>query len=192
MANADTPAGATPVAHRNGAAYNGSLNVYSVAAGDGTALYVGDFVKLAGTGQTVGGRVLQDVTRAATGDVIVGVVVGFKPDSQDSLRYRAASTAREVYVADNPDLVFEIQEGSSGTALTANDIGLNINFVVGAGSTVTGFSGTQLDNSTEATTSTLDLHLVQPVAREDNAIGYSCKWLVTINRHQYSNQVAGV
>ena len=192
MANADTPAGATPVAHRNGAAYNGSLNVYSVAAGDGTALYVGDFVKLAGTGQTVGGRVLQDVTRAATGDVIVGVVVGFKPDSQDSLRYRAASTAREVYVADNPDLVFEIQEGSSGTALTANDIGLNINFVVGAGSTVTGFSGTQLDNSTEATTNTLDLHLMKPVAREDNAIGYSCKWLVTINRHQYSNQVAGV
>lgn len=192
MANADTPAGATPVAHRNGAAYNGSFNVYSVAAGDGTALYIGDFVKLAGTGQTLNGRVLQDVTRAATGDVIVGVVVGVKPDTQDSLRYRAASTAREVYVADNPDLVFEIQEGSSGTALTANDIGLNINFVVGSGSTVTGLSGTQLDNSTEATTNTLDLHLMKPVAREDNAIGYSCKWLVTINRHQYSNQVAGV
>ena len=192
MANADTPAGATPVAHRNGAAYNGSFNVYSVAAGDGTALYVGDFVKLAGTGQTINGRVLQDVTRAATGDVIVGVVVGVKPDTQDSLRYRAASTAREVYVADNPDLVFEIQEGSSGTALTANDIGLNINFVVGSGSAVTGFSGTQLDNTTEATTNTLDLHLMKPVAREDNAIGASCKWLVTINRHQYSNQVAGV
>lgn len=192
MANADTPAGATPVAHRNGAAYNGSFRVYSVPAGDATALFVGDFVKLAGTGQTINGRVLQDVARAATGDVIVGVVVGVKPDTQDSLRYRAASTVREVYVADNPDLVFEIQEGSSGTALTANDIGLNINFVVGAGSTVTGFSGTQLDNTTEATTSTLDLHLMAPVAREDNAIGASCKWLVTINRHQYSNQVAGV
>jgi hypothetical protein len=192
MANADTPAGATPVAHRNGAPYNGSFNVYSVAAGDGTALFIGDFVKLAGTGQTLNGRVLQDVTRAATGDVIVGVVVGVKPDTQDSLRYRAASTAREVYIADNPDLVFEIQEGSSGTALTANDIGLNINFVVGTGSTVTALSGTQLDNTTEATTNTLDLHLMKPVAREDNAIGYSCKWLVTINRHQYSNQVAGV
>lgn len=192
MANADTPAGATPVMHRNGAPYNGAFRVYSVPSGDATALCIGDFVKLAGTGQTIGGRVLQDVARAATGDVIVGVVVGVKPDTQDSLRYRAASTTREVYVADNPDLVFEIQEGSTGTPLTANDIGLNINFVVAAGSTVTGLSGTQLDNSTEATTNTLDLHLMNSVAREDNAIGYSCKWLVTINRHQYSNQVAGV
>ena len=192
MANLDSPSGARPVAHRNGAPYNGSFRVYSVAAGDGTALYVGDFVKIAGTGQTINGRVLQDVVRAATGDVITGVVVGVKPDTQDSLRYRAASTQREIYVADNPDLVFEIQEGSSGTALTANDIGLNCNFVVAAGNATTGLSGTQIDNTTEATTNTLDLHLVAPVKREDNAIGYSCKWLVTINRHQFANQVAGV
>jgi hypothetical protein len=192
MANADTPAGATPVSHRNGAPYNGAFRTYSTAAGDGTALFIGDFVKLAGTGQTINGRVLQDVTRAATGDVIAGVVIGVKPATQDSTVYRAASTLREVYVADDPDLIFEIQEGSSGTALTANDVGLNIDFVVGAGSTVTGRSGTQVNNATEATTNTLDLHLVTPVPREDNAIGYSCKWLVTINRHQFSNQVAGV
>jgi len=178
--------------HRNGAPYNGAFRVYAHPSSDGTALMIGDFVKLAGTGETVNGRILQDVIRAATGDVIVGVVVGVKPDTQDSLRYCAASTLREIYVADDPDLLFEIQEGSSGTALTANDIGLNIDFVVASGSTVTALSGTQLNNATEATTNTLDLHLVQPVPREDNAIGYSCKWLVTINRHQYSNQVAGV
>ena len=192
MANPDTPAGARPVMHRNGAPYNGAFRVYAHPASDGTALMIGDFVKLAGTGETINGRVLQDVIRAATGDVITGVVVGVKPDTQDSLRYCAASTLREIYVADDPDLLFEIQEGSSGTALTANDIGLNIDFVVASGSTVTGLSGTQLNNATEATTNTLDLHLVQPVPREDNAIGYSCKWLVTINRHQFSNQVAGV
>lgn len=192
MANLDSPSGARPVAHRSGAPYNGAFRVYSTATGDGTALMIGDFVKLAGTGQTINGRVLQDVTRAATGDVITGVVVGVKPDTQESLRYRAASTQREVYVADDPELLFEIQEGSSGTALTANDIGLNIDFVVASGSTATALSGTQLNNATEATTNTLDLHLVAPVKREDNAIGYSCKWLVTINRHQYANQVAGV
>lgn len=192
MANTDNPSGASPVMHRNGAPYTGAFRTYSVAAGDGTALLIGDFVKLAGTGQTINGRVLQDVVRAATGDVVTGVVVGVKPDTQESLRYRAASTLREVYVADDPDLVFEIQEGSTGTALTANDIGLNIDFVVASGSTVTALSGTQLNNATEATTNTLDLHLVSPVARPDNAIGYSCKWLVTINRHQYSNQVAGI
>lgn len=192
MANADTPAGATPVMHRNGGPYNGSFRTYSVAAGDGTALMIGDFVKLAGTAQTLNGRVLQDVVRAATGDVIQGVVVGVAPATQDSLVYRAASTLREIYIADDPDLIFEIQEGSSGTALAANDSGLNVDFVVAAGSTVTGRSGTQINNATEATTNTLDLHLLSPVPRQDNEIGYSCKWLVTINRHQFSNQTAGV
>lgn len=191
MANSDTPAGLTPVMHRNGAPYNGAFRTYSVAAGDATALFIGDPVKMAGTGQTIGGRVLSDVTRAASGDIITGVVVGVKPVTQDSTVYRPASTAREVYVADDPDLIFEAQEGASGTPFTANDCSLNVNFVAGAGSTVTGRSGFQLDNTTEATTATLDLHLVTPVAREDNAIGASCKWLVTINRHQFSNQVAG-
>ena len=59
MANADTPAGARPVMHRNGAPYNGAFRVYAHPAGDGTALMIGDFVKLAGTGETVNGRILQ-------------------------------------------------------------------------------------------------------------------------------------
>lgn len=192
MANADTPAGFRPVMHRNGAPYTGAFRVYSVAAGYGTALMIGDLVILAGTSQTINGRVLSDVERCATGGVTIGPIVGVKPDTQESLRYRAASTLREVYVADDPDLLFEIQEGSSGTALTANDAGLNVDYVVASGSTVTGLSGTQINNATEATTNTLDLHLVGPVARADNAIGYSCKWLVTFNRHQYRNQVAGI
>lgn len=191
MANADTPFGLRAVQHRNGAPYNGAARTYAVAAGDGTALMIGDLVKLAGTAQTIKGAIYPDVTRAATGDIFTGVVVGVVPDTQDSLRYRAASTQRLVLVADDPDLLFEIQEVSGGTALTANDSGLNANIVVAAGSTVTAMSGTELNNATEATTATLDLHIVGPVNREDNAIGEHCKWLVTINRHQFSNQVAG-
>ena len=192
MANVDTPAGFRPVMHRNGAPYIGAFRLYSVAAGYGTALMIGDAVILAGTSQTIGGRVLSDVERCATGGVTVGVVVGVVPDTQDSLRYRAASTLRTVMVADDPDLLFEIQEGSTGTALTANDAGLNVDYVVASGNTITGLSGTQINNATEATTNTLDLHLIGPVARDDNAVGYSRKWLVTFNRHQYRNQVAGI
>lgn len=192
MANVHSPAGFRPVMHRNGAPYAGAFRQYSVAAAYGTALMIGDPVILAGTSQTINGRVLSDVQLCATGGVPVGVVVGVQPDTQDSLRYRAASTLRVVYVADDPDLLFEIQEGNSGTALTANDAGLNADFVNAAGSTVTGLSGTMINNATEATTNTLDLHLMQPSPRDDNEIGYSCKWLVTFNRHQYRNQVAGI
>jgi len=124
MANVHAPAGFRPVKHRNGAPYTGSFRAYSVAAGYGTALYIGDAVILAGTSQTINGKVLSDVQQCATGSVPVGVIVGVKPDTQDSLRYRAASTLRTVYVADDPDLLFEIIEGNSGTALADNDAGL--------------------------------------------------------------------
>lgn len=191
MANTDNPSGFKPVMDRNGKPYNGAFTTYSVAAGYGTALQIGDAVILAGTSQTINGRVLSDVERCATGGVTCGVIVGVKPVTQDSANYRLASTLREVYVA-SPDLVYEIQEGSSGTALTANDAGLNVDYVVAAGSAVTGLSGTQINNATEATTNTLDLHLIAPVARENNAIGYSCKWLVHFNRSQFANQVAGI
>lgn len=193
MANADTPFGLKPVAHRNGACYNGAFRVYNIASGDGTATFIGDPVKLAGTASTVNGVIYSDVIQGTAAATVVGVVVGFAPNPSDlSSRHRAASTQRLVYVADDPDLLFEIQEVSGGTALTANDIGLNANFVVAAGSTTTALSGVELNNATEATTNTLDLHIVGLVPREDNAIGEHAKWLVSLNNHQYANQVAGV
>jgi hypothetical protein len=192
MANVDTPFGLRPVRYLSGAPYNAAVNHYSTATGDSTAIYIGDPVILSGTSQTINGLVYSDVDQAATGDVIVGVVVGVMPITRDSLLYRAASTQRILLVADDPNLVFEIQEVSGGTALAANDIGLNANFVVAAGSTYTGMSGVELNNATEATTNTLDLKIVGLANRTDNEIGEHAKWLVRINRHQYANQVAGI
>jgi hypothetical protein len=176
----------------SGAPYNGAANLYSTAAGDSVAIFIGDPVIISGTSQTINGRVYADVDQAATGNVIQGVVVGVIPVTQDSTIYRAASTQRLLLVADDPNLLFEIQEVSGGTALAAADIGLNANFVVGSGSTVTGMSGVELNNSGEADTNTLDLKIVGFVNREDNAIGEHAKWLVRVNRHRYVDQLAGV
>lgn len=192
MANADTPFGLRPVRDVSGRPYTGAANVFTTASGDGTAIYVGDPVKLSGTSQLVNGSTYADVDQAATGDVIVGVVVGVLPETTDSLIYRAASTVRRLLVADDPNLLFEIQEVSGGTALTANDIALNANFVVAAGSATTGQSGVELNNATEADTNTLDVKIIGLANREDNVVGEHAKWLVRINRHQYSNQVAGI
>lgn len=198
MANVDSPFGLRPVRYMSGAPYNGAVNAYSTAAGDATAIYVGDPVVISGTGQTINGVVYQDVDQAATGDKIVGVVVAVDPvigsgaNGRDSTIYRAASTQRIVYVADDPNLLFEIQEVSGGTPLAADDIGLNANFVVAAGSTTTGLSGVELNNATEATTNTLDLQIVGFQNRTGNEIGEHAKWLVRINRHQRANQVAGI
>lgn len=191
MANQDTPFGLRPIRYLSGAPYNAAVNHYSTAAGDSTAIFIGDPVTLSGTSQTINGQVYLDVDQAATGNIIVGVVVGVLPVTRDSTLYRAASTQRILLVADDPNLLFEIQEVSGGTALTANDAGLNADFVVGSGSTANGMSGVELNNATEAATATLDLLIVGFSNRVDNEIGEHAKWLVRINRHQYANQVIG-
>ena len=193
MANANAPFGLRPVKGVNGQTVTGAPRLYSHASGDATALYIGDLVKLAGTAQTINGVTTPDVVRAATGDVICGVVVGINPTSRDTLGYGAASTAYTLFVDDDPNSLFEVQDVSTGTALTVNDVGLNANFVVAAGSTYTNQSGTTLDNTTEATTNTLDLKLVEVVNRADvDNASSPLRFLVRINRHQFSNQVAGV
>jgi hypothetical protein len=193
MANANTPFGLSPVQHQSSGVFTGGVRTYCVPVGDGTALFIGDPVKLAGTGEIVDGVPYQDVIKANTGDVMAGVVVGFAPlPTSLETRYRVASTVRLVYVDDNPNTLFEIQEVGTGTALTLNDVGLNINWVNASGSTYTGKSGVVLDNTTEATTNTLDLHIVGLSARANNAVGAYAKWYVRINRHQFANQVAGI
>lgn len=192
MANSSVPQGLMPVRSLTGAPYNGAFNVYSVPAGDGTLIGLGDLVKINGTGQTVNDTTYQDVIRAATGDVFVGSVVAVLPATRDSTIYREASTLRLVCVADDPNLFFEVQESAGGTAWTVNDIGLNANIVVADASTTTGLSQTTGDNSTEATTNTLDIKIVGLSNKPNNAVGASAKWIVRINRHQYANQIAGV
>lgn len=199
MPNLNTPFGLRPVGLFAGASYSARITEYAVPASDGTAIYVGDPVKLVGTSSIVNGKVLPNIAQAATGDVLVGVVVGCAADTRDSLTYRAASTLRTIYVCDDPNAVFEIQQVTGGTPLTANDVGLNANFVVAAGSTVTGYSGVTLDNATEATTNTLDLKIFGMPNRADNDVGTSVssgqdasKFYVRINRHIYVNQIAGV
>ena len=192
MANVIAPYGLKPVRYLSGAPYNGAFNLYSVAAGYATAIYVGDPVVDIGTGQTINGSVYKDVQLAATTDVITGVVIGVLPVTRDSLTYRAASTQRILMVADDPNLVFECQEQSTGTPLAADDIGLNISFNAGTPSTLTGLSGLTLKTDTEATSNTLALKIFGFVNRPDNAIGLAANWLVRINRHRYADQLAGV
>jgi hypothetical protein len=180
MANSDVVKGLIPVMYRNGTPYNGRCGKYYIPPTDNTAVYVGDPVKLAGS------------AKASSTNVMVGVVVGVEPETADSLRYRAASTGRYVFVADDPELLFEIQEDSVGGALAATSVGLNANFADAGGSTVTGFSGLEIDSSTAATTATLDFQLVRMVDREDNAIGDNAKWLVKLNNHQFVDGTTGV
>jgi len=157
MANVDAPFGLRPIRYRDGSPYNGAFNVYAVASTYATALFVGDpVVKVAAgsnaaalDGFPIGTLPLVEKAAAGDGNAITGVIVGFAPDPDNLSRiYRPASTARVVYVVDDPNVTFEIQADG---AIAATDVGLNAVLIyTNAGSTVTGRSGAELDTTSDA------------------------------------------
>ncbi|MCD6162610.1 MAG: hypothetical protein J7K40_09390 [candidate division Zixibacteria bacterium] len=191
MANKDTPLGLVPIRHSNGAPYNGAFSEYYIPVGYGTALGVGDPVVITGESNTTAYKgnapgTLPAISKAAVDSgYVTGVIVGFNVLPDDLTKtYNAASTERIAYVADDPDLVFEIQEDNAGTALTAAAVGLNADFIFTHSlSTTSGKSGVELNGSTAATTNTFLLKIRRLVNRVDNELGASAKWEVTINLH---------
>lgn len=190
MANDSRPNGLRPVGTTSGAKWNGQVNMYLCPSADGTAIFVGDAVKSGGTagaaGVIVNGQDCEGIATiavATAADPIRGVVVGFLPKQSDlTVLHREASTNRIALVVDDPNVVYEIQ--ANGTGMVAADVGANANVVATAGSTTTGQSAFVLDESSVATTLTLQLRILGLVKRVDNAIGASDKVLVRINKHE--------
>ena len=114
------------------------LETCFIPSSDGTAVFVGDAVKLAGSaGNIVGCPVKATVAQAAATDPIYGIVQGFKHHEVStgmdlSRRHRPASTAMYVIVkpANHQD-VYRIQADDDGATLAVTDVGLNADIVVG-------------------------------------------------------------
>ena len=206
MSNKDTPFGLRPIRHKNGAPYNGAFNPYFVPASYGTALFIGDAVVKTGTSNTAevvapgAGKfaigTLPEVNRVAAGDgnAITGVIVGFAPSPTNlGLNYNPASTARVVYVCDDPDVVFEIQADG---AVPAASVGLNAVLIyTHAGSTVTGLSGAELDTTSDvpAADASNQLTIQRIVNREDNTPNLiHNKIEVKINQHTEADNTLGI
>jgi hypothetical protein len=189
MANRNAIFGARLVGHLYGSSYNARVRSYIVPSSDADALYLGDFVTMAGSGETNDiGQTYPTVEKTAAGQVITGVIVGFVADS-DNLNqiYRSASTERTVFVCDDPYAIFEIQ--TDGTAI-AGDFGSNADIVLGTPSDEFGTSGTQLDQTT-VTAATAQLRILGLSQRVDNELGQYAKFLCMVNEHTFK-QTAGV
>lgn len=203
MANINQVRGFVPVSDAYGTPYNGSIRLYYHAADDAVPILNGDLVTATGASTFVnqGGFKMSYpvVARSATGDIFQGVCIGVIPLTANDPIYAPASTGCVLAVADDPNALFLVQEVNSGTPLTANDAGLNINVVVNAGSTITGQSGMALNNASEVGTNTLDLKIIGQYLAADNDLGADVstgalpgRFLVRINRHRFANQIAGI
>lgn len=197
MANADTPNGLTPRMYQGGAAYTGAANLYYIPATDGTAVYVGGLVKLAGSADADG--VPSVSGNVSTGNQVVGVVTsvdalkGAGANGQASTVYRAASTERYVHVADDPNLLFEVQDDAAST-LAATNIGMTADLTgFTSGSTTTGRSAIEISAATVTASGdgTEDVLIMRLVNAPGNAFGNNANFLVRLNNHQYVDGAAG-
>ncbi len=202
MSNVSKVRGFIPVSDFGAANWNGKVNMYAVATDEGTAIFVGDLVTLNG-GATADGT--PAVTQMAASGIPVGVVVGVVPAKMDPIggkmstgstsldtpQYAAATAGvvKYIMVADDPDILLEVQEDADTSTVAVTQLGLNFNVVVGSGSTTTGTSAMQLDSNTGAATNTLPLKLVGFARRVNNDLAAASaykKCIVKLNTHQYS------
>ena len=200
MANSNKPMGLSPHSYLSGAKWTGQATMYVVLSGDSNAYAIGDPVVLGGTGDAAGVASVVLAT-AGTGNNITGAIVGlgattYGGDVGSTNQFGAvlipasATVNTYVLVADDPELLFEVQEGGAGTALATTDIGTNINLLSGSNNGYV--SGWLLNNNSKATTNTFQMQLMRLVQRVDNTFGANAKWLARINTHSFKAGTTGV
>lgn len=195
MANVDKPSGFRPVRYMNGTPWNGAVNIYYHSASNATAIYRGDLVQADGTNDEATAKYPSVTAHVAAQEDNVGVAIGFgdtpniavRNSNLNSVQYCPASTAMYIAVVDDPNVLFEVQEDSDGTTLTAAAVYGYADVLATAGSSTTGRSAMELDRSSIGD-SAATLQVYRLVDREDNALGDYAKWLVRINEHLYRNE----
>lgn len=209
MANPNAPHGLNPVGYTNGAPWSGKANLYHIASTDTLAYYIGDIVSTVNVGAgavtgsdangvpNVGRQANGAVTTGVYRGVIVGVQVapigtGLAGAAQGqavnlNLANVPATKANDYYVwvADDPNLIFEVQ-GDNAAALTLNNIiSFNAGFTQAAPATSTGpMSGTLLTTGTVAATNTFPLKIISLPYRVNVTNTANLPFLVTINAHE--------
>lgn len=208
MANANRPNGLTAVKHLISGDFNGQGNLYWIPAADTNGYAVGDPVATIANADNFGTPGITLAT-AGTGNAIRGVILGLGTLNAGGLNVAPESAlfnvlnlnttvrpsgaqATDYYalVADDPNIIYEVQEIGTGTPLTATAVNNNANLVAG---TNNGFaSGWQLNNVGVATTATLQVRILGLARRTDNTFGQYQKWLVKINNHELAAGTAGI
>lgn len=188
MANSNAPFGFRPIVRQGGAPF--SVTTYGKPASDTNALYMFDVVK------KVSGKValpenasfnLPTIQTGYQGTPGTTLWVGA------SMAYGAASVLTVHPVADELDIIFMAQCKTGTVIATDTHVGRNANLsTTTAGSTSTRQSGLAVDGATIATTSTLDFRIQKVSAISPNAEGDSAILEVTINKHFFGQNTAGV
>jgi|SRR5215467_7426130 len=159
MANTDAAFGLRPIRRLDGAAWSGNHTTRRMLSSAG-ALNRGDVVQVLGSGY------VQVSAAGVSTHVNLGVFVGCHYLS-NALGYpiwsnywpgSGAVGDVDVFVIDDPLVIFEVQSNNAGTPVGFADIGINADFEVNA--STTGFSRWRLNQGTMAVTGTFPMRVV--------------------------------
>lgn len=189
MANLNAPFGLKAVSNDTSGSSR-QVHEFNTATGDSTPIFPGEPVTITGTADADG---IPIVTRTTAGDgnAISGIVeeVAYDPDNLGD-NYRAASTARKLFVNTDPNTRY-IARVTGAFAVT--DVGSNVNINYGTANTTWGRSGATLDMSTAGTGATKQFRVLRFLGRfSDNEIGSYALIEVKINNHNMAPNTAGV
>lgn len=184
MASVASPYGLKPVNLLGGQAFAGSTREIKLSTNNSAAIFNGDIIQLSAAGNPAA---ISSTPTAGTTAGIVGVCVGCRyvnPATKQSnwAQFVPANAITNGYtdvylmVADDPDLVFQVQGTAAFGTLTngaAGAVGKNAALGFGtAGSTATGNSGVNLvvgtNGASLASTNTLAMRVVGVVAGTEN------------------------
>jgi len=184
MANTDRPNGGRGVRSTHQTQPHQG-NAYNVDSLNSTTIFVGDAMIHEADGNVA------PYTGAGGGDLL-GFCTGVDNDFDDlTRRHLPASTQGTVFIDDDPDTTFRIQEDDDGTPLTSADIGSLVDVLSTLGSTDTSISAHEIDRSTILQASG-QLRLLRLIPIEDNDFGDFASWEVQINEHERRASKAGV
>ena len=159
MSATAAPFGLRPVGNLGGT-YNSSFRQYPILSTESTRICFGDVVKLTDAGSTT---TIQKDT-GTTSATPIGIFMGcrYTDISTGQTQFSqiwsgTAHTNGMVYVADDPNILFEIQ--ADGT-VNDDDIAANAALVQGTSNATLGISRVSLDISTAANTAALPIRIV--------------------------------
>ena len=193
MANDSNFWGLRPVKHLDGSPWNGVTEKCYISASYGTALYIGDPVKLGTTNgheDPTGLYSHIEFAGLVYTSIIYGVIASFDDHVGCSKVYNPAATVRYANVCVDPSVIYHIRDDAGGT-VADTWVHMNADMVAGTSSTITGLSGVGLDSTTPATTITMLLHIMRLANLPDNELANNAIWEVMLNTHHLRAGAAG-
>ena len=204
MANANTPRGLSPVGTITGAPFNEQGRLYAIANDASNTYAIGDVVKVAGSSDTNG---VPYVSKAATTDTPVGVIVGFRVSDAgvslvgttlalNTIYLPLNSGLRYAFVVDDPSIIMQVTGDATGVA--AADVFKNAGLTITANQTSLAQSAPQSSTVLNAASFlaiassgslALPLQIIGLTQAVNNAAGAYAQALVKWNKHQFLNPV---